>query len=64
VSFSLSSDGDHVILEAPADALAAEGAPDTDRSASRLSLIRALFPDADVGRSVRVRVPTAGPAPA
>jgi hypothetical protein len=58
VSFTLTSHGDRVSLQATGvDPLAAEETPDRGAWSGRLDLIRALFPDADVGGSVRVSVP-------
>lgn len=58
VSFTLTSDGDRVDLRAAGvDPLGAEETPDPGGWGQRLDLIRALFPDADVGESVRVTVP-------
>jgi hypothetical protein len=57
VSFTLTSDGDRVSLQAAGvDPLGAEETPDAGGWAERLDLIRALFPDADVGESVLVSV--------
>jgi hypothetical protein len=57
ISFTLTSDGYRVSLEATGVDLGAEESPDPGGWGDRLDLIRALFPDADVGRSVRVSVP-------
>jgi hypothetical protein len=57
VSFTLTSDGDRVSLQAAGvDPLGAQETPDPGGWAERLDLIRALFPDADVGESVLVSV--------
>jgi hypothetical protein len=56
VSLTIEHDGDQVALSAGLDA-SADG-DGTDREAwEGLGLIRALFPDAEVGRSVRISVP-------
>jgi hypothetical protein len=57
VSFTLTSDGDRVSLQATGvDPLGAQETPDPGGWSERLDLIRALFPDADVGASVLVSV--------
>jgi hypothetical protein len=59
VSFTLTSEDDRVSLRAAGvDPLGAEETPDPGGWGARLDLIRALFPDADVGDSVQVSVPT------
>jgi len=58
VSFTLTSDGDRVSLQATGvDPLGVDESPDPGGWSDRLGLIRALFPDAEVGGSVRVSVP-------
>jgi hypothetical protein len=58
VTFTLTSDGDQVSLQASGvDTLPADGPSDPDGLAGRLELIRALFPDADVASPVRILVP-------
>lgn len=58
VTFTLTSLGDRVSLQAPsADPPVTGGPSDLDGTAARLELIRALFPDADVGGTVRITVP-------
>jgi hypothetical protein len=62
VSFTLTSEDDRVDLRAVGvDPLGAEESPDPGGWGARLDLIRALFPDADVGESVRVTVPREAP---
>jgi hypothetical protein len=58
VTFTLTAEGDRVSLHAAGvDPLGPDGSADPDGWAGRLELIQALFPDADVGRSVRISVP-------
>jgi hypothetical protein len=58
VKFTLTADGDRVSLHATGvDPLGPDGSADPDGWAGRLELIQALFPDAGVGRSVRISVP-------
>jgi hypothetical protein len=54
VRFSMTSDRDEVTLEA--DGLGAASSR-TDAWGGRIDLIRALFPQADVGEAVRISVP-------
>jgi hypothetical protein len=63
VSFTLTSDGDRVSLQTAADALGSGGPSEVGGWGSRLDLIRALFPDADVTDSVRVSVPAGAADP-
>jgi hypothetical protein len=61
VTFRLSSQGDHLSLDAegvgsPMD----EGSPDAPGGKGRFGLVRALFPEAEIGDHVRIRVPAAG----
>lgn len=61
VSFTLTSDEDRVsLLAGGVDPLGAEESPDPGGWGGRLDLIRALFPEADVGESVRISVPAEG----
>jgi hypothetical protein len=55
VTFTLTSEGERVTLQAPEVDLGSAEPP--GGSAARLELIRALFPDADVGGTVRITVP-------
>jgi len=64
VSFALASEGGRMKMEAHAEAFGSEAASGTPGWASRLDLIRALFPDADVGDPVRVSVSTEAAASA
>jgi hypothetical protein len=58
VSLAIERDGDVVTMSAGIDASADAGAG----GGTRFDLVRALFPDAEVGRSVRISVPAgAGP---
>jgi hypothetical protein len=58
VSFTIAHEDDAVALHARGvDPLGAGGAADPRVWAERVELIRALFPDAEVGRSVRISVP-------
>jgi hypothetical protein len=61
VSFAIERQGDVVALSA---GVAADSAHDGAEPAwgGRLELIRALFPEAEVGRSVQISVPAAGGA--
>jgi hypothetical protein len=57
VSFTISSEGDRISLDATGvDPLGSEETPDPAGWGGRLELIRALFPHADVGESVRITV--------
>ncbi|HET9671872.1 MAG TPA: hypothetical protein VFQ40_03375 [Actinomycetota bacterium] len=58
VSFTIGRDGDAVALRASGVDLAGARAA-SETWGGRLDLIRALFPDAEVGRSVRIAVPAA-----
>jgi hypothetical protein len=57
VTFTLTVDGDRVSLHATGvDPLGPDGSADPGGWSGRFELIQALFPDADVGRSVRISV--------
>lgn len=59
VSFTLSREDDVVALQAGGvDPLGTPDGADPSAWGGRLELIRALFPEAEVGRSVRIAVPT------
>jgi hypothetical protein len=58
VSFTIDREGDVVALDAGLDPLADASDPIVWRE--RLDLIRALFPEAEVDRSVRISVPADG----
>jgi hypothetical protein len=58
VTFTITSETDRVSLEATGvDPVGADEVGDRDGLTGRMELIRALFPDADVGGTVRVSVP-------
>lgn len=58
VAFTITREDDVVALDATGvDQLLAEDQQATGGAGGRLGLIRALFPEAEVGRSVRVSVP-------
>jgi hypothetical protein len=57
VTFTITAEGDRVSLRAAGiDALGPDEPADPDGRAGRLELIQALFPDSDVGPSVRISV--------
>ena len=56
VSFELSSEGDEVELRAEEVMRTAAGSADADDPAGRFDLVRALFPDAEIGGTVRIRL--------
>ena len=58
VTFELSSEGDDVELRAEDVTPAADGLADADGSTGRFDLVRALFPDAEIGGTVRIRIPS------
>ena len=55
VTFTITAEGDRVSMQTAG--VEAVGPGDPEGWAGRLELIRALFPDADVGTSVRISVP-------
>lgn len=62
VAFTITREDDVVALDATGiDQLVDDGEPDPGVLGDRLGLIRALFPEAEVGRSVRVSVPLEAP---
>jgi hypothetical protein len=57
VTFELASDDTQIELRADL-VLPDDGAPPVDEGWSgRFDLIRALFPDAEIGETVRIRIP-------
>ncbi len=61
VTFRLFSYGDHLSLHAEGiRSLADAEAADLPAGKGRFELIRALFPEAEIGDDVRISVPTAG----
>jgi hypothetical protein len=59
LSLTIEREGAVVTMSAPIDA--SGGAGDAAEEGARFDLIRALFPDAEVGRSVRISVPAGDP---
>jgi hypothetical protein len=58
VTFTITSESDRVSLEATGvDPVGADEVGDRDGLVGRVKLIRALFPDAEVGENVRISVP-------
>lgn len=56
VTFELASDDTQIELRA--DGVLHDGAPPDDEGwTGRFDLIRALFPDAEIGETVRIRIP-------
>lgn len=61
VTFRLASHEDHLSLRAEGvGSLADAGSADLPEWKGRFGLIRALFPEAEIGDDVRIRVPAAG----
>jgi hypothetical protein len=58
VTFELSSDGREIELRAQDVTPSAEEATDLEVSMGRFDLVRALFPDVEIGETVRIRVPS------
>lgn len=58
VTFELSSDDAEIELRAESITPPAEGMTDPESSIGRFDLVRALFPDAEIGETVRIRVPS------
>ena len=58
VTFELSADNDEIELRAEDVTPPAEGGTDFESSMGRFDLVRALFPDAEIGETVRIRVPS------
>jgi len=58
VTFELSSDDAQIELRAENVTLPSEGVTDLEGSMGRFDLVRALFPDAEIGETVRIRVPS------
>ena len=58
VTFELSSDDGEIELRAEDVTPPTEGATDLEGSMGRFDLVRALFPDAEIGETVRIRVPS------
>jgi hypothetical protein len=58
VTFELSSDDDEFELRAQDVTPRTVGATDLEGSMERFDLVRALFPDAEIGETVRIRVPS------
>jgi hypothetical protein len=57
VTFELSSEGTEIELRAEDVKPPREGAVDLEGWTGRFDLVRALFPDAEIGDTVRIRVP-------
>jgi hypothetical protein len=57
VTFELSSDDAEVELRAEDVKPPGDGADDLEGWTARFDLVRALFPDAEIGDTVRIRVP-------
>jgi predicted RNA-binding protein with TRAM domain len=57
VTFELSSDDKEVVLRAEDVTPPGDGAADLEGWTGRFDLVRALFPDAEIGDTVRIRVP-------
>ena len=57
VTFQLSSEGNEVELRAEDVMPTAERSADAHDPAGRFDLVRALFPEAEIGGTVRIRLP-------
>lgn len=58
VTFELTSEGGVIELRAEDVVPPAEGTIGADGSMERFDLVRALFPDVEIGETVRIRVPS------
>jgi anti-sigma regulatory factor (Ser/Thr protein kinase) len=58
VTFELSTDDTEIELRAEDVRSPAEGTTDLEGSMGRFDLVRVLFPDAEIGETVRIRVPS------
>lgn len=58
VTFELSSEDDEIELRAEDVTPPTDGMTDLEGSMRRFDLVRALFPDAEIGETVRIRVPS------
>jgi hypothetical protein len=58
VTFELSSDDDEIELRAEDVTPPTEGVTGLEGSMGRFDLVRALFPEAEIGETVRIRVPS------
>lgn len=58
VTFELSSDDAEIELRAESITPPGKGMTDPESSIGRFDLVRALFPDAEIGETVRIRVPS------
>jgi hypothetical protein len=58
VTFELSSDNDTIELRAEDVVPPPNDTSDGEGSMGRFDLVRALFPDAEIGETVRIRVPS------
>lgn len=58
VTFELSANDDEIELRAEDVRPPAERGTDLEGSMGRFDLVRALFPDAELGETVRIRVPS------
>ncbi len=57
VTFELTSEGGAIELRAEDVVPPAEGTTEDEASMGRFDLVRALFPDVEIGETVRIRVP-------
>jgi hypothetical protein len=57
VTFELSSEGTEILLRAEDVKEPVKGAADLEGWTGRFDLVRALFPEAEIGDTVRIRVP-------
>lgn len=58
VTFELSSEDDEIELRAEDVTPPTEGVTALESSMGRFDLVRALFPEAEIGETVRIRVPS------